>query len=288
MTSAEPDHGILGNWYLSGNIQVTTDPSSRPTTGSILSYSAPPYASSKTTGYVSPQPDGTNDVDITVSASHKVEILSRIVTGSGRTTLVRWSQDLSFNNWQSYTRDANYLVRVHGAKRSRSRQDRQLTRTFCPVRLPSRHLLALRYLRITAFQSSRTSLSTHHLLQQYQHNPRQHYWLYGFSAIWFTRDYSHTHRFQGTRVWIIHTLAPISQIHSSLVILSPRTSMEVRTLQMSNTTISHPSRFLLHPLRLLHLQLVLGSEQMASSRQTERLQRHSGSPIFPGTLTGVM
>lgn len=110
VASAELDHGILGNWYLSGNIQVITDSSSRPTTGSILSYSAPPYAKSKTTGSVRRQPDGTDDVDITISASHKVEILSKIVTGSGKTKLVNWNQDLSFNSRQSYTQGANYQV----------------------------------------------------------------------------------------------------------------------------------------------------------------------------------
>jgi len=111
VVSAESDHGILSNWFLSGNIQVITDSSFQPTTGGILSYSAPLFATSNTTGSVTPRPDGTKDVNITVSASHKVEILSKIITGSGKTTLVQWNQDLSFSNRQSYTQNATYQVR---------------------------------------------------------------------------------------------------------------------------------------------------------------------------------
>lgn len=112
VASAETDHSILSNWYLSGNIQVINDASPARTTGSILSYSAPLYATTNTKGTVSPQSDGTNDVTITVSANHVVEVESEIKTGSGKTTIVKWSQDLSFTNYESFTQDANYQVRL--------------------------------------------------------------------------------------------------------------------------------------------------------------------------------
>ncbi|KAF9505993.1 hypothetical protein BS47DRAFT_1399898 [Hydnum rufescens UP504] len=63
---------------------VVQDQSSKPTTGKILSYSAPAYATADTTGI--------------------------IVTGSGKSNLVKWTQDLSFHNFQSYSQDANYQV----------------------------------------------------------------------------------------------------------------------------------------------------------------------------------
>ena len=112
VVSAETDHSILGNWFLSGNIQLVLDPSPKRTTGSFLSYSAPAYATTKTTGVVTPQSNGSyNDVNITVSAKHSLEIVSKIITGSGKVTVAEWSQDLSFKNFESFTQDANYQVR---------------------------------------------------------------------------------------------------------------------------------------------------------------------------------
>jgi hypothetical protein len=109
VASAESYHGILGNWWLSGLIQVVQDQSSKPTTGKILSYIAPPYAATDITGVITPEA-GYNDVNISVSASHQLSIISHIVTGSGKSNLVKWTQDLSFHNFQSYTQDANYQV----------------------------------------------------------------------------------------------------------------------------------------------------------------------------------
>ena len=113
VASAEVDHSILGNWYLSGNIQVVKDHSSKPTTGSILSYSAPLYATTSITGIVTPAADGSNNVNITVDATHKLEITSKVVTGSGKTNIVTWTQSLSYSNFQSFLDDANTQVGTH-------------------------------------------------------------------------------------------------------------------------------------------------------------------------------
>lgn len=110
VASEESDHSINGNWYLSGNIQVIQDSSSKPTTGSILSYSAPLFASSTTGAILSPPGNGSEAVNITVGATHKVSITSKVVTGSGKTTIVNWSQDLSYTNFAAYLDDANIQV----------------------------------------------------------------------------------------------------------------------------------------------------------------------------------
>lgn len=110
VASEETDHTINGNWYLSGNIQVIQDSSSKPTTGSILSYNAPLFASSTTSAVLSPPKNGSEAVNITVEATHKVSITSKVVTGSGKTTIVNWSQDLSYSNFAAYLDDANTQV----------------------------------------------------------------------------------------------------------------------------------------------------------------------------------
>ncbi|KAF8329143.1 peptide N-acetyl-beta-D-glucosaminyl asparaginase amidase A-domain-containing protein [Cantharellus anzutake] len=109
VASAETKHNILGNWYLSGNIQIIQDSTLKPTKGKILHYSAPFYASTDTSGTVTPQ-NGYNDVNITVTAIHKLNIVSEITTGSGKTTLVKWSQDLSYKNFQSFTQNGSYQI----------------------------------------------------------------------------------------------------------------------------------------------------------------------------------
>ncbi|KAI0362365.1 hypothetical protein OH77DRAFT_1441853 [Trametes cingulata] len=98
VVSAESDHAINQNWFVSGNLQVVTDSSSRPTTGKITKYEASPFAVSKTTGSV-----GANgDVNVTVSATRNIHIEAEITSGSGKTTHVVWSQNLQFSNTQNF------------------------------------------------------------------------------------------------------------------------------------------------------------------------------------------
>ncbi|KAJ7046785.1 hypothetical protein C8F04DRAFT_210129 [Mycena alexandri] len=81
MLSAEADHTILPNWYVSGLFQVVTDSSSRRTTGEITSYNAEHFAQTSITGEV-----GDNgDVNITVTATRKIQITpAHILSGSGK------------------------------------------------------------------------------------------------------------------------------------------------------------------------------------------------------------
>jgi hypothetical protein len=98
VASAEADHAINSNWYLSANIQVVTDSSSRPTTGKMTSYSAPPYATSSVTNTT----NANGDVIFTLSASHQISMESIITSGSGHTTQVAWRQNVQFSNTQEY------------------------------------------------------------------------------------------------------------------------------------------------------------------------------------------
>ncbi|EJD44049.1 hypothetical protein AURDEDRAFT_88240 [Auricularia subglabra TFB-10046 SS5] len=104
--SAENDHTTNQNWYVSGNIQVLLDSSSKPTTGRITKYAADPYPVSKVTGSVAEN----GDVNVTVSASRSLTIEAEIIAGSGKRTLVHWSQDLSFKNDQIFTDDVNTQI----------------------------------------------------------------------------------------------------------------------------------------------------------------------------------
>ncbi|KAJ6596897.1 peptide N-acetyl-beta-D-glucosaminyl asparaginase amidase A-domain-containing protein [Mycena vulgaris] len=98
VASAEADKTILQNWFVSGNLQVVTDSSSKRTTGKMTSYSAEPFAQSTITGSV-----GDNgDVNITVSATRKIHISSEIRSGSGHVNSVVWSQNLQYVNTQNY------------------------------------------------------------------------------------------------------------------------------------------------------------------------------------------
>ncbi|KAF7304886.1 Peptide-N4-(N-acetyl-beta-glucosaminyl)asparagine amidase A [Mycena kentingensis (nom. inval.)] len=101
VASAEEDHTILQNWFVSGVLQVVTDSSSERTTGTMLSYDADDFAVSSTTGVF----DDNGDVHITVSATRSVKIASEIVAGSGAKTLVEWEQSLSYVNVQDYLND---------------------------------------------------------------------------------------------------------------------------------------------------------------------------------------
>jgi hypothetical protein len=109
VASAETDHEINPNWYVSALLQVVTDSSDKRTTGKITSYSAPLYSTTSTTGSTA-----TNgDVNITVKATHDVHIEAEVVSGSGKTTQVVWQQSLSYENTQNWL--ANYTVQVRSS-----------------------------------------------------------------------------------------------------------------------------------------------------------------------------
>ncbi|KAF8636717.1 hypothetical protein AX17_003520 [Amanita inopinata Kibby_2008] len=98
VVSAEDDHTILQNWFVSGLLQVITDQSPNRTTGKITRYDVEPYARTSATANV-----GTNgDVNITVTASRRLHIEADITSGSGTRTHVVWQQNLRFTNEQSY------------------------------------------------------------------------------------------------------------------------------------------------------------------------------------------
>lgn len=106
VVSAEANHTINNNWYVSGNLQVVIDSSSNPTTGNITKYIADPYAVSSITGNV-----GENgDVNVTVKASRQIYIESTIRSGSGKSTHVVWSQNLSYENVQNYLENTTIQV----------------------------------------------------------------------------------------------------------------------------------------------------------------------------------
>ncbi|KDQ19860.1 hypothetical protein BOTBODRAFT_27282 [Botryobasidium botryosum FD-172 SS1] len=107
VVSTESDHAINGNWYVSGNIQVVLDPSDKPTTGSITSYSAPEFPTGTVSGTPPAAPPSDADVDFTVKASHALRIEANITTGSGKQTHVVWQQQFSFSNMHHYADQAN-------------------------------------------------------------------------------------------------------------------------------------------------------------------------------------
>ena len=54
----------------------------------MLAHSAPLYATSSTNAVLSPPGNGSEAVNVTIVATHKLSITSKIVTGSGKTTQV--------------------------------------------------------------------------------------------------------------------------------------------------------------------------------------------------------
>ena len=108
VVSAENDHAINQNWFVSGNLQVVTDPSGLPTTGNITVLDAPAFAETTTTGTVA----RNGDVTFTVKATRKIHVESTIVSGSGKTSHVVWSQNLEYSNTQHYIN--NSAVQVGG------------------------------------------------------------------------------------------------------------------------------------------------------------------------------
>jgi hypothetical protein len=106
VASAEDDHTILQNWFLSAALQVFTDTSSKPTTGKMTQYSVEPFSQTTTMGSV-----GENgDVNVTVSATRQVHIESTITSGSGVVNNVVWVQNLQYKNVQNFLNNASIQV----------------------------------------------------------------------------------------------------------------------------------------------------------------------------------
>lgn len=108
VVSAESTHHINENWFVSGLLQVITDPSGEPTTGRMLVYDVEPYATTHISGSVNP-----SEVVVTVEAERHVFIESVVVSGSGVENYVAFRQDLFYANTQLYGDDATVQVRMH-------------------------------------------------------------------------------------------------------------------------------------------------------------------------------
>jgi hypothetical protein len=93
------------NWYLSGLLQVVTDPSGKPTTGGITCYDVQPYAETETSASI-----GGTDVNVTVRARRSLYIEAVVISGSGQETSVAFQQNLDYTNTQYYLDDANTQV----------------------------------------------------------------------------------------------------------------------------------------------------------------------------------
>ena len=105
VASAETDHAINQNWFVSGLVQVVTDPSGSQTTGNITVFDVDEFAVTNTTGSV-----GGGDVNVTVAATHSVHIEATVVSGSGNVNNVVVKQDLSYSNLQQYLHNATIQV----------------------------------------------------------------------------------------------------------------------------------------------------------------------------------
>lgn len=106
VSSAESDHAINQNWFVSGNLQVLLDSSSLPTTGTIKTIDVQPFAVTTTTGTIA----ANGDTVFTVTASRKIRVESEIISGSGKKTRVVWQQTLEYSNTQSYLDNSNIQV----------------------------------------------------------------------------------------------------------------------------------------------------------------------------------
>ncbi|THH19304.1 hypothetical protein EW146_g1835 [Bondarzewia mesenterica] len=103
VASAEADHTINQNWFVSGLLQVLLDSSSEPTTGQITVYNVDDFANATSTGSA-----GSNgDLNVTLSATRSVHIEADIVAGSGKHTKVVFTQELKFENTQNYLDDTS-------------------------------------------------------------------------------------------------------------------------------------------------------------------------------------
>ncbi|KAI5900391.1 uncharacterized protein SCHCODRAFT_02607781, partial [Schizophyllum commune H4-8] len=106
VASAEEDHAILGNWYVSGLLQVVTGNSEGRTTGNMTVYEVGEYAETDTTG--GNTTEGAFEVE--VDAKRSVHIESVLVDGDGEETTVVWAQDLGYTSKQTFS--ADYLVQL--------------------------------------------------------------------------------------------------------------------------------------------------------------------------------
>ncbi|EMD38315.1 hypothetical protein CERSUDRAFT_48628 [Gelatoporia subvermispora B] len=103
VVSAETNHSINQNWYVSGNLHVKTDTSTKPTTGKLTLYEAEPFAQTTTVGYQS-----SLDVNVTVTATRSIHIEADIIAGSGVRSHVVWTQQLEFSNTQNWLDNATF------------------------------------------------------------------------------------------------------------------------------------------------------------------------------------
>ncbi|KIJ69396.1 hypothetical protein HYDPIDRAFT_79703 [Hydnomerulius pinastri MD-312] len=97
VASAEANHTLNENWYVSGLLQVVTDPSGKPTTGKITAYDVQPYAVTETTATM-----GGGDVNITVKAQRSLRIEATVISGSGKENNVVFQQNMDYTNTQYY------------------------------------------------------------------------------------------------------------------------------------------------------------------------------------------
>ncbi|KXN89258.1 Peptide-N4-(N-acetyl-beta-glucosaminyl)asparagine amidase A [Leucoagaricus sp. SymC.cos] len=98
VVSAEADHTTLQNWFVSGNLQVFTDASGKPTTGKMLTVDTQPFPETKADGTLA----SNGDLRFTVTASRKIHIESEVISGSGKTSHITWTQDYQYSNAQQW------------------------------------------------------------------------------------------------------------------------------------------------------------------------------------------
>ncbi|KAH9015404.1 peptide-N4-(N-acetyl-beta-glucosaminyl)asparagine amidase A [Lactarius pseudohatsudake] len=111
VASAEPDHQINKNWYLSGLLQVNLDSSTSPTTGNITLYQADDYAVSTATG------SNDSDINIVVNASRSIHIEAEIIAGSGEQTKVVFTQNLEYGNVNHFPKlQPQYVSQIASGK----------------------------------------------------------------------------------------------------------------------------------------------------------------------------
>ena len=126
VSSAEDDHQVLQNWWVSGLLQVFTDPESdKPTRGKITRYNAEPYAKTNLISNV----EENGDVRVDLIAGRDLRIEATVISGSGKVNFVEWRQRLDFKNRQLYVDGATKQVRPSSAT---------LFVTWFPTMLPGR------------------------------------------------------------------------------------------------------------------------------------------------------
>uniref|UniRef100_A0A0W0F927 Peptide N-acetyl-beta-D-glucosaminyl asparaginase amidase A N-terminal domain-containing protein n=1 Tax=Moniliophthora roreri TaxID=221103 RepID=A0A0W0F927_MONRR len=104
IVSAEDDHTINQNWYVSGLLQIVTDSSTEPTTGKMTIYDVEPYAQSSAAIV-----RDNGEVEITVKATRQLHIESTIVSGSGVSIDAVFKQNLQYSNVQIYKNSTQHL-----------------------------------------------------------------------------------------------------------------------------------------------------------------------------------